>query len=496
MILGIDQGTSGTLVGLMNADGDIIARADRPHRQIYPQPGWVEQDPMELWYNACAMINQVMKQRGVSAREIAGIGLANQGESVMLWDRGSGRPLSNVLVWQDSRAQPLIDHLAAEPENVRQVAARTGLRLDSYFSAGKIRWLLDTNPDVGEYLADGLLCCGTLDTWLIWKLTQGAAFVTDYSTASRTPLFNIHTRQWDDWLLKLFGIPAEILPTVTASATDFGEVSFSALDCAGAPILASLVDQPAAMVGHGCLDAGQMKATYGTGCFINLNTGQQPSASQRALLTFLGWQRDGLTTFGLEGGVFTAAAAVNWLRSGANLLGESESMDDLCLSVPDNGGVVWIPAQIGLGAPYWDRSTRGAWLGIGLETTRAHLARAVLEGIALRVVQVVRAMQADTGLVSASLRVDGGLTNSAVLMQTQADLLGLPVEVLADQEATLRGVCSLAARQAGLWTSDGAIRRHVQIARTYQPTRSDEQRTARLTRFEQAVSLLREWHRE
>jgi glycerol kinase len=455
----------------------------------------VEQDPNELWHNACELLNRVIDQAAISASEIAGIGLANQGESVMLWDRETGEPLSPVIVWQDTRTQAEIERLAKDTDIAQQVIQRTGLKLDSYFSASKIRWLLDHVPDAPDRLRDDRLACGTLDTWLIWKLTSGSAFVTDVSTASRTLLFNIHTLEWDEWLLKLFDIPREILPSIKETTGVFGQVSLANHKCRDVPIMASLVDQPAAMIGQGCLDAGHIKATYGTGCFINLNTGAKPIVSSQGLLTMLAWQRGGAVVYGLDGGVFTAAASLNWLRDKVQLITGTSAIDILCENLTDSGGAVWIPAQIGLGAPYWNRSMRGAWLGIDLATSQAHLIRAVLEGIAARVAQIVEAMCHDTELVIEALRVDGGLTASRVLMQIQADLLGIPVEVVEETQSTTIGVCTLAARASGMWAQDDLIRQRVKIATTYEPTLSADKRRHILDNFDRAIRHLEAWHR-
>ncbi len=487
----VDQGTTGTFVGLLDESGTITHYADRPHRQIYPAPGWVEQDPLELWHNALDLMNQVVAQAKISTNEIAGVGIANQGESVVLWDAQTGQPLSNVIVWQDTRTQARIDWLAQDAATARDVARRTGLKLDSYFSASKIQWLLDNAPQGSSV---DRLRCGTLDSWLIWKLTDGKAFVTDVSTASRTLLFNIHTLEWDSYLLDMFGVPAAILPQVLPSEGEFGLVAASELACQGVPIRVSLVDQPAAMIGQGCLNAGQIKATYGTGCFINLNTGAAPVASRHDLLTLLAWGRGAAATYGLDGGVFTAAASINWLRDQLGLLPSAEALDDLCAEASDSGGALWIPAQVGLGAPYWERSIRGAWLGIDLSTSKAQLARAVLEGIAANVAQSVSAMAADAQLAISSLRVDGGLTASRSMMQIQADLLGLPVEVVANAEATASGVGALTLRAAGVWSSDAQITRRVQIAQVYQPSISEDQRQAHLDRFNAAIRHLKAWH--
>jgi len=490
-VIGIDQGTTGSFAGLMNPDGQFISSAYKTHEQFYPQPGWVEQDPIELWFNACELLNEVIIKSGVQAREIAGLGIANQGESVVMWDRQSGEPLHPALIWQDTRTQAETDQLAANPDTAAAVAQRTGLKLDSYFSASKIRWLLDHVPDAAKLLRENRLACGTLDSWLIWKLTEGRAFVTDVSTASRTLLFNIHTLTWDDWLLKLFDIPLEILPAVRESTGELGCVSHPALLCRDVPIVASMVDQPAAMVGQGCLGEGQIKATYGTGCFINLNTGAKAIASQHGLLTLLAWQRENHITYGLDGGIFTAAATLNWLREKMGIISDSKTVDEICAT--DSGGVVWIPAQVGLGAPYWDRAIRGAWLGIDLATSQGHLVRAVLEGIAAHVARVVQTMASETGLSITALRADGGLTNSQTMMQIQADLLGIPVEVVANPEATASGICALAARASGLWANDDAIRQTIQIAKIYEPRLPGNERLKILDRFERAIGCLKAW---
>lgn len=492
-VVGIDQGTTGTYVSLMRVDGQTVSSAYKSHHQNYPQSGWVEQDPEELWQNACELINQVIRKSGIPIDEIAGIGIANQGESVMMWDMQTGRPIHNVLIWQDTRTQDYIEQLATDLDISQEVAQRTGLKLDSYFSASKIRWLLDHIPEAKTLLKNQRLACGTLDTWLIWKMTEGRSFVTDVSTASRTLLMNIHSLEWDEWLLNLFELPLEIFPKILETIAIFGQLSHSDIECHDVPIVVSLVDQPAAMVGQGCLRAGQIKATYGTGCFINLNTGNNLVTSRHGLLTMIAWQRDSYSTYGLDGGVFTAAASLNWLKDKLNLLPAPDALDELCSDLSDSGGVMWIPSQIGLGAPYWDRSMRGAWLGMDLSSSREHLIRAVLEGIAARVAQIVSAMVDDSGMAVSYLRVDGGLTNSQVMMQIQADLLGFPVEVLDNPEATAGGVCALAFRATGLWQTDEIIQQQVQVARTYEPAISEDQRQAFLEKFNQAVLMLKSW---
>ncbi len=488
-VIGIDQGTTGTFVGMMNENGDFVAQAYKAHRQLLPRPGWVEHDPLELWQIVSELVEMVMQQARVQAGQIAGLGIANQGESVVMWDAETGNPLHNVIVWQDTRTQPFIENLRRDSRIAQEIRARTGLQLDSYFSASKIRWLLDHVPAAVEKLRQGRLRCGTLDTWFIWKFSGGQFYVTDPSTASRTLLYNIHTQQWDPVLLDCFGIPRELLPDVQPTTAYFGEICLPHLSSHGIPILASIVDQPAALFGHACLQAGQIKATYGTGCFINMNTRHRAVSSAHGLLTLLAWQRDDQTTYGLDGGIFTAGTSINWLHNTMGMITSPEVIDNLCSGIQENP-VIWIPAQIGLGAPYWNRTLRGGWLGIGLDTQPAHLVYAVLEGIALRVVQIVRAMTSDSGLPVTQLRADGGLTHIQTLMQLQADLLGKPVDVLADTQATGRGVCYLVARQSGFWNTDDEVVRQVHIAKTFEPTWGDDRRESRLSIFDRAILAL------
>jgi glycerol kinase len=348
-------------------------------------------------------------------------------------------------------------------------------------------------PDGRARAAAGELCATTLDTWLIHRLTQGTTFATDTSTAARTLLFDIHRRQWDPFLLEIFGVPAGVLPEVRASAGTFGSASAPASGLAGALIAASLVDQPAAMLGQGCLEQGTVKATFGTGCFVYLNVGALAPVSRRGLLATVAWQRDGQVTYALDGGIFAAGSVVTWLREQLSLVASDSEIDALAESVADPGGVVFVPALAGLAAPHWQRRARAAWLGMDLSTTRAHLVRAAFEGIAARVVEVVRAMEEDAGLAVARLRVDGGLSASAPLMQIEADLLGVPVEVSAEPEATVMGACYLAARAIGWWSDDAEISRRVATARTFLPLSSSAERSARLERFAEAVGVVSAW---
>ncbi|MFA6034721.1 MAG: glycerol kinase GlpK [Myxococcota bacterium] len=491
MILGIDQGTTGTRACVMALSGQIVSWAYKTHRQIHPGPGMVEHDPGEILENTLAVIREAMGR--AHQPRIQGIGLANQGETVMLWDRTTGEPLHNAIVWQDTRTRLEMQALENDPSAVSGIAERTGLRPDSYFSASKIRWLLDNAPGAREVLQSGNLCAGTLDSWLIWHLGGRRAFVTDPSTAARTLLYNIGTLDYDDWLLGLFGVDRATLPAVVPSAGVFtstlGVMASTGLPD-GVPVVAGLVDQPAGMIGIGCLDAGEVKATFGTGCFVYMNTGNQSARSRNGLLSTVAWQRDGAVTYALDGGVFVAGSLVNWLEKMRIIHGRDE-IASLVRAVRCADGVVCVPAMAGLAAPYWDRAARGAFMGLDLSTSRSCIVRAALEGIACRVAQVVNAMSADSGSAPSALRVDGGLSDCEPLMQIQADLLGIPIQVSSQTEATVAGVCFLAARAQGLWAGDQEIRRHVGTRKTFEPSISADERGEKIYAFERAVASVR-----
>jgi glycerol kinase len=451
----------------------------------------VEHDASEIWDNVRRLVLETAAAARASGR-VAAIGVANQGETVLLWDRATGEPVAPAIVWQDVRTQPEMEALARDAALVERLRATTGLAPDAYFSAPKIRWLLDHVPRARALAAEGRLCAGTVDAWLVFKLTAGASFVTDASTAARTLLFDLRALRYDPWLLDLFGVPARVLPEVRRSDEILGTVRGLGAALDGTPIHAGLVDQPAALFGQACLRAGQAKATYGTGCFVYLNVGGAPRPSAHGLLATIAWQRAEGVTYALDGGVFAAGSVIEWLVR-VGLVSAPEDVDALAASA---GGedVVCVPALAGLAAPYWDRAARAAWLGLGLGAERADLVRSALEGIACRVAQVVRAMEKDAGVALDTLRVDGGLTASASLMQMQADLLGVPVEIAGDAEATLRGVCFLAARAIGLWGSDDVIERGRHPGRRVAPGPGAAHAQARLERFERAVSTVRGWH--
>ena len=486
-ILGIDQGTTSTRACLMVCEGSTAGKltqlSQKSHEQFHPKSDWVEHDAAEIWKNTHQLIEEVLKKDPHA--KIIGIAIANQGETVVLWDRRSGQPLSRAIVWQDTRTKSEMETFAQDRALSQRLTDCTGLRFDAYFSASKIKWLLDHTPGARTLAEQGHVCAGTLDSWLIWNLTQGKSFVTDPSTAARTLLFNIHTLDYEPWILELFDIPRSVLPTVLSE--NFG-ITQGITGLSGVPILASLVDQPAALYGHQCWNAGDMKATFGTGCFVYLNTEQKVAQSSEGLLSTVAWRKTGVTTYALDGGIFAAGSVVNWLRDRLNLISDSSELDSLCNSVSDSGGVICVPALAGLAAPYWNRGARAGWFGMGLETERAHLVRAALEGVAFRVEQVIEAMQRDGGTKPKSLRVDGGLSSSAFLMQTQADLLGIPVEVCEEPEATLLGVCTFAADAIGLSV---AVQSKAGIS--YHPKITSEERDTRLKLFAKAVQLTQDW---
>jgi glycerol kinase len=491
LILGVDQGTTSTRVCVMDAQARVSFLQQLPHRQLYPREGWVEHDANEIWANVRRLVVEAASAAGGGSR-LAGIGIANQGETVAVWDRATGLPLAPAIVWQDIRTQPQMQALGADAGLTARLRALTGLAPDAYFSASKLRWLLDHVPGARALAEAGRLCAGTLDAWLVYKLTGGASFLTDASTAARTLLFDIGALRYDPWLLELFGVPAPALPAVRRSDEGLGVVRGLDAGIDGTPILAGMVDQPAALFGQGCLAAGQAKATYGTGCFVYLNTGDTPRPSAHGLLTTVAWHRAEGVAYALDGGVFAAGSVLEWLTR-LGLVSSPQEADALAGGAAETGDVVCVPALAGLAAPYWDRSARAAWLGLGLAAGRADLVRAALEGVACRVAQVVRAMEKDSGVRLARLQVDGGLTACGALMQMQADLLGVPLEVAADGEATLMGVCFLAARAAGLWTDDAAIARSRRPGRLVDPGPRAARRAERLGRFERAVEVVREW---
>jgi glycerol kinase len=466
-ILALDQGTTSSRALVFDHQGAVRATAQRELPALYPHPGWVEQDPEILWTTQLATAREALQGAGITAAEVAAIGITNQRETTVLWDRASGRPLANAIVWQDRRTAGHCERLRAAGHEPL-FRSRTGLVLDAYFSGTKVAWLLDHVPGARVRAERGELAFGTVDAWLAWKLTGGRAHVSDASNASRTLLYDLHARQWSPDLLEVLGVPAALLPRVVDSS---GVVAETDADLLGAPIpLAGMAgDQQAALFGQRCVRPGMVKNTYGTGCFLLMHTGERPVDSASRLVSTVAWQRGGHAEYALEGSVFVAGAAVQWLRDGLGLISSAAEVEGLAASVADNGGVSFVPAFTGLGAPHWDPHARGTLCGITRGTTRGHVARATLEAIALQTADIVKAMQADTGLAIPELRVDGGASANALLMQLQADVLGVPVVQAAHAESTALGAALLAGQGVGLWLDGEALDQRWRAGRRFEP---------------------------
>jgi glycerol kinase len=491
-VLALDQGTTSSRAILFDRLGRVMGSAQREFAQHFPQPGWVEHDPCELWGSQLAVARQVLHEHGVSASDVAAVGLTNQRETTVLWDRATGEPLAPAIVWQDRRTAARCDALR-EAGHAGPIQHKTGLVLDAYFSATKLAWLLDQTPGARERAGRGELAFGTVDSWLIWNLTGGRVHATDPSNASRTMLFNIHTLRWDDELLALFNIPISVLPQVLPSSGVLGQ---TAADLFGAPIPIAGVagDQQAAPFGQACHSEGMAKNTYGTGCFMLMNAGPQLVVSKHRLLTTVGWTLgEQVPVYCLEGSVFVAGATVQWLRDGLQIIQSVDEVEALAASVADPGDVYLVPAFAGLGAPHWDGHARAALLGMTRGTTRAHIARAALEAIALQSAEVFAAMEADAGLPVRELRVDGGASVNNLLMQLQADVLGSPVVRPQITETTALGAAYLAGLAVGVWCDTDEIAALWQVDRVFEPGWSSDRRQAKRDRWAQAVARSRDW---
>lgn len=492
-ILAIDQGTTSSRAILFDRAGHIHGAAQQEFRQIFSQPGWVEHDANEIWQSQRSVIERVMREHGVAAADIAAIGIANQRETTVLWDRISGEPLAPAIVWQDRRSAPYCEALRADGKEAL-FQQKTGLVLDAYFSGPKLKWLLDHVPDARAKAERGELAFGTVDSWLIFKMS--GKHLTDTSNASRTLLFNIHTQRWDEELLALLDIPRSLLPTVVASSgvaahTDAG------LFGAALPIAGIAGDQQAATFGQACHQPGMAKNTYGTGCFMLMHTGQKAPASRHRLLGTVGWtlggELPGQTEYLLEGSVFMAGAAVQWLRDGLGVISHAHEVEALAASVPDSGGVTFVPAFAGLGAPHWDAYARGTIVGMTRGTNKAHIARATLDSIALQSADVLDAMQGDAAIALTELRVDGGAARNDLLMQFQADILGVPVLRPHVTETTALGAAYLAGLAVGFWSSQQEIAAQWRMERCFEPRMHAEERASRLGLWRRAVERSRAW---
>ena len=490
-ILALDQGTTSSRAIVFDRSGAIVASAQKEFTQIFPCAGWVEHDPYEIWASQIGVAVEALGRAQLRAGDIAAIGITNQRETTILWDRDTGEPIHHAIVWQDRRTADYCERLKAEGAG-ELVQQRTGLLIDAYFSASKIRWLLDHVADARSRADAGRLAFGTVDSWLLWKLTNGRCHVTDVSNASRTMLFNIHSLEWDDELLRLFGIPASLLPEVHSSSERYGEAAAS-LGVDGVTIAGIAGDQQAALFGQMCLEPGMSKNTYGTGCFLLQNIGTTPTRSQRQLVTTVAWRIGGKTEYALEGSVFIGGAVVQWIRDGLGLVRSAAEIEALAATVPDNGGVYLIPAFAGLGAPHWDPYARGTIVGITRGTTSGHLARAALESIAFQVADLLDAMAADSGITVRELRVDGGAAVNNTLMQVQADLLGAPVVRPAVTETTALGAAYLAGLAVGFWPSASAITGQWREERRFEPALPRRDANALRERWTAAVARAKGW---
>ena len=488
-ILALDQGTTSSRAIVFDETGAIRATAQQEFRQIFPQPGWVEHDASEIWATQSGVMHEALAKANVSARDIAAIGITNQRETTLVWDRATGRPIANAIVWQDRRTAGLCDELrAAGHEAV--IAAKTGLVIDAYFSGTKLKWLLDHTPGARARALRGELAFGTIDSWLIFQLTEGRVHVTDASNASRTLLFDIRRGDWDDELLALLDIPRSVLPQVVASS---GVCAEAMLDGVRVPIAGIAGDQQAALFGQACLSPGLAKNTYGTGCFLLMNTGTNAVASRNNLLTTVAWKRGDTLDYALEGSVFIAGAVVQWLRDGLQIIRLASDVEALASQVADNGGAYFVPAFAGLGAPHWDPYARGSIFGLTRGTTGAHLARAALESIAFQSADVLDAMQKDAGITLNELRVDGGAAANALLMQFQADVLGVPVVRPKVLETTALGAAYLAGLAVGYWKSDREIASNWRVDRRFEPAMPRERVAELRGKWQQAVGRTKGW---
>lgn len=454
-ILALDQGTTNSRAIVFDEQQRVLGSAQTSFQQIFPHPGWIEHDPLEIWRSQLDVALQALAKAKLDRTQIAAIGITNQRETTVVWDRRTGQPIYNAIVWQDRRTAELCNNMRSDGHEP-QVHRSTGLLLDPYFSASKIRWILDHCDGARDAANAGHLAFGTIDTWLIWNLTQGQSHITDTSNASRTSLFNLHTRQWDDAMLELWDIPQSMLPEVTQSSGRLSVCTTS--DLHEIPITGIAGDQQAALFGQSCFAAGEAKCTYGTGCFILLNTGEHPVLSNNRLLSTIAWTIDAKTEYALEGSVFMGGAIVQWLRDGLGMFDRSEDIEALAATVEDSDGVIFVPAFAGLGAPYWDPEARGTIFGLTRGTTKAHLARAALEGIAFQVADVLSAMQADTDGAITSMKVDGGASSNNLLMQLQADILQIPLVRAGNTESTALGAAGLAGLGVGTWKSRDELR--------------------------------------
>jgi glycerol kinase len=488
-ILSLDQGTTSSRAILFDHAGSIVAVAQKEFPQIFPKPGWVEHDPRDIWSSQAGVAAEVLTKASVGAADVAAIGITNQRETTLVWDRFTGKPIHNAIVWQDRRTAGVCDRLRARKLD-RVIRKKTGLVIDAYFSATKVQWILQNVRGARERAKAGDLAFGTVDSWLIWNLTGGKVHVTDASNASRTMLYDISKGDWDDELLKLFGVPRSMLPEVRSSSEVYGLTNLLGTPI---PIAGIAGDQQAALFGQACTKPGMAKNTYGTGCFMLMNTGTKRIASKNNLLTTVAWRIGDSTEYALEGSIFIAGAVVQWLRDGLEFFRSAAEIEALAAGVSDTGGVYLVPAFAGLGAPHWDQYARGTIVGLTRGSTKAHIARAALEGIVLQVMDVLKAMEADAGIKLKELRVDGGASANDLLMQLQADLLNVPVVRPKVAETTALGAAYLAGLAVGFWKNQADIARQWQVDKRFKPAMKTAARSKITKGWERALSRAKAW---
>ena len=490
-ILAFDQGTTRSRALIFDREGNICTSAQKEFPQIFPKPGWVEHRPSDIWSSQVAVAAEAMSQIGLGSKHLSGIGIANQRETTIVWDRRTGEPIYNAIVWQDRRTAEYCDWLKQEGFS-ETIHAKTGLVIDAYFSASKIKWILDNVNGARAKAERGNLAFGTVDTWLVWKLTSGKTYVTDVSNASRTMLFNINTLDWDDELLHIFGIPRSMLPKV-ASSSQIYDCTHENFFISKVPIAGIAGDQQAALFGQMCVEEGMVKNTYGTGCFLLLNTGTKPFFSKNSMLSTVAWRIDDSTIYALEGSIFNAGAVVQWLRDGLGFIKTSDEVEGLASQVRDNGDVFFVPSFTGMGAPYWDQHARGLLVGITRGTNRAHIARAALEGIAFQSMDVMNAMESDTGITINELRVDGGASVNNLLMQIQSDVMGIPVVRPKVFETTGLGAAYMAGLATGFWHDLDEIKKHWQADRRFNPSMDRNKSALLRMKWANAVERAKSW---
>ncbi|MFA8301249.1 MAG: glycerol kinase GlpK [Hyphomicrobiales bacterium] len=490
-ILSLDQGTTSSRAIIFDHSGSIKAIAQKEFEQKYPKPGWIEHDPNEIWFTQVGVAAEVIAKLGITGLDLAAIGITNQRETTVIWDRETGLPVYNAIVWQDRRTSDYCNKLKEEGHG-KVIREKTGLIIDAYFSATKIKWILDNVEGARDRANKGKLAFGTIDSWLVWKFTRGRSHVTDVSNASRTMLFNINTLEWDNDLLDLFDIPQSLLPEVRSSSEiyDHTNTTFFAHKV---PIGGIAGDQQAALFGQMCTEKGMLKNTYGTGCFMMLNTGDKLTTSKNNLLSTIGWKVDGKVTYALEGSIFISGAIVQWLRDGLGIIKHSSDIENLAKTVDDNGGLYFVPALTGLGAPYWDQYARGTAIGITRGTTSGHFARAALEGMAYQVYDVLKSMEADAGCKVLELRVDGGASANNLLLQFQSDILDTPVIRPKITETTALGAAYLAGLAVGFWKDIEELKKQWEVDRHFKPAMKQENREDLLKGWNKALDRSRNW---